>query len=270
MISYLKAALPMVPGASKLPFVAGGGGDLPDTELRKTVEIDPGHLADYAKVCGFRLRDALPATYPHVLAFPLHMQLMTSGDFPFPAIGLVHIENAITQHRPLTLGETLELRVAPTTIEPHPKGKQFSIVTEASVDGEVVWEETSTMLRRGGGSGEEEKGERSEFEPPPARAEWRLPGDLGRRYGGVSGDRNPIHIHPLTARAFGFPKPIAHGMWTTARALAAMEARLPDAFTVAVAFKKPIFLPGKVNFGTDGERFAVWSKGPHLEGTVKA
>jgi acyl dehydratase len=265
MITYLKAALPMVPGASRLPFVAGGGGSMPAAERTASVTIEAAHLADYAKVCGFRLRDAVPVTYPHILAFGLHMQLMTAGDFPFPAIGLVHIENEITQHRPVRVGETLALGVTPTEPAPHPKGRQFSIVTTASVGDEVVWEETSTMLRRGKGSGEKE---RSSFDPLPAQAEWRLPGDLGRRYGGVSGDRNPIHIHPLTARAFGFPRPIAHGMWTKARSLAAMEPRLPDAFTVSVAFKKPIFLPGKVQFGSDDERFAVWSEGPHLQGTV--
>ena len=85
-------------------------------------------------------------------------------------------------------------------------------------------------------------------------------GDLGRRYGSVSGDLNPIHVHPLTARLFGFKSAIAHGMWTKARCLGALQARLPDAFTVEVAFKKPIFLPGKVEFceaDGPGEAFDV-------------
>jgi len=37
-------------------------------------------------------------------------------------------------------------------------------------------------------------------------------------------------------------------MWTKARCLGALQARLPDAVTVEVAFKKPIFLPGEVEF----------------------
>jgi acyl dehydratase len=265
MITYLKAALPMVPGASKLPFVAGGGGDMPDTTVREAATVDREHLAAYAKVCGFRLRDELPPTYPHVLAFPLHMALMTSGDFPFPAVGLVHIENEITQHRSLRLGEDLQLEVEASDVEPHPKGRQFSIVTRVSAEDEVAWESTSTMLRRGKGSGESE---REAFEAPATTAEWKLPGDLGRRYGSVSGDRNPIHIHPLTARAFGFDRPIAHGMWTKARCLAAL--RLPDTFTVQVRFKKPIFLPGTVLFGADDDRFAVQSRkgAMHLEGRI--
>ena len=66
---------------------------------------------------------------------------------------------------------------------------------------------------------------------PTGTVEWRLPGDLGRRYAAVSGDRNPIHLYPLTAKALGFPRQIAHGMWSLARCVAALENRLPDAVT---------------------------------------
>ena len=59
---------------------------------------------------------------------------------------------------------------------------------------------------------------------------------------------SPGALHPLSARLFGFKSAIAHGMWTKARCLAALAPRLPDAFTVEVAFKKPILLPGKVEF----------------------
>ncbi len=65
----------------------------------------------------------------------------------------------------------------------------------------------------------------------------------------MSGDHNPIHLYGLTAKAFGFPRQIAHGMWSKARCLAALEGRLPDAVTVEVAFRKPILLPGTVAFG---------------------
>ncbi len=92
----------------------------------------------------------------------------------------------------------------------------------------------------------------------------------------MSGDLNPIHIHPLSARLFGFPSAIAHGMWTKARCLAALEARLPDAFTVEVAFKRPILLPGKVEFceaeAPNGIDFGVRDPRKdksHLDGRVR-
>ena len=268
---YARAAAALVPGASRLPFVAGGGGDVPDTELELTTAVERERLAAYARVCGFSLRDALPPTYPHVLAFPLHMALMTDGGFPVAAVGLVHLANRITQHRPLSLGEELELRVRATPLVPHPRGRTFSIVTEARVAGDAVWESESTMLRRGGGEGES-GGKRSQRKPLPKAAEWRLPGDLGRRYAGVSGDRNPIHLSGPTAKLLGFPRAIAHGMWTKARCLAALETRLPDAFSVDVEFRRPILLPGTVAFACDDRlRFEVRDAREgtmHLEGFV--
>jgi acyl dehydratase len=288
---YARAALPMIPGASLLPFVPGGGGEIPaglDLELAG-VRAEAADVAAYARVCGFSLRDTLPPTYPHMLAFPLHMAVMSDGSFPFGAVGLVHVENSIAQRRPIGIEEEMTIRVRPTKLQPHPKGKTFSLETEVLAGGKVVWESTSTMLRRGG-SGENadisamRKEKRSQaqggFAPldadAPASAEWKLPGDLGRRYGGVSGDRNPIHMHSLTAKPLGFPGAIAHGMWTKARALAQLGSKLPDSFEVSVRFRKPILLPARVVFAEQDEgkkiRFAVRDakKGtPHLDGQAQ-
>jgi hypothetical protein len=282
---YARAALPLIPGASLLPFVAGRGKEIPQVELTLDgVRVDAGHLAAYAEVCGFALRDTLPATYLHIRAFPLHMALMTDGSFPFPAVGLVHLANRIVVHRPTGVGETFDLRVRATPIAPHPKGRTFTIVSEARVAGELVWEDVSTMLRRGGSGGgvltedrQVSSGMRQELAGVGAGdAVWELSGDLGRRYAAASGDRNPIHLHEYTARLFGFPRAIAHGMWTKARCLAALDGQLPDAYAVEVTFRKPILLPGRVTFGSeqgpDGTHFAVRSASKpdviHLEGTV--
>ena len=250
---YARAALPLLPGASRLPFVPGGGGEIPDVRLELDgVVADSTAVAAYARVCGFTLRDSLPPTYPHVLAFPLHMALMSEGAFPFGAVGLVHIANRITQYRRLGTREELSLRVQATKVAKHPKGRSFDVVTEARVGRQIAWESTSTFLRRGKGDPGAASGEAFPVvdEEVPASAEWILPGDIGRRYAAVSGDRNPIHMHSLTAKPLGFPAAIAHGMWTKARALAALDARLPDAFAVDVRFRRPILLPAKVEFAT--------------------
>jgi hypothetical protein len=262
---YLKAAVGALPGAGRLPFVAGGGGPMPDIELEEQgIRAEPDRVADYARVCGFRLRDELPATYPHVLAFPLHMKLMTDGSFPFSPVGLVHIGNRIEVRRALRLGEGLDLRVRPAE---HAREGAFTLVSEVRVDGELAWREESTMLRRGSPPGARRKDEGPE---PAFVAEWHLPGDLGRRYAAVSGDRNPIHMHPLSAKLFGFPRAIAHGMWTKARCLAALEPSLPDACEVAVEFRKPLLLPGRAVFERAGERFRVRSGASlHLSGRFR-
>ena len=281
---YARAALPMIPGVSLLPFVPGGGGEIPDgldLELAG-VKAEASDVAAYAKVCGFALRDTLPPTYPHMLAFPLHLAVMSDGSFPFGAVGLVHVENSIAQKRPIGVDEEMTIRVRPTKLQSHPKGKTFSLETEVLVEGEVVWESASTMLRRGGSSnGDAKKGKGGNGlealdADAPSSAEWKLPGDLGRRYASVSGDRNPIHMHSLTAKPLGFPGAIAHGMWSKARALAQLESELPESFEVEVRFRKPILLPARVLFAEQESgneiRFAVRDakKGtPHLDGHVQ-
>jgi acyl dehydratase len=275
---FARAGAALIPGAARLPFIGGGGGEIPDQTLTLSeVSVDRERLAAYDRVCGFALSDTLPPTYVHMLAFPLHLALITDGHFPLPAIGLIHIANTIIVHRPIGAGERLSLRVWATAIEPHRRGRQFTIRTEARVADELVWEETSTNLKRGGSSDESVPPSAG---PPssdalPATATWKLKGDLGRRYGLVSGDLNPIHVHPLTARLFGFPTAIVHGMWTKARCLAALGSQLPGAFSVEVAFKRPILLPATVQFAeaarTKGIVFGVRDakrEDPHLDGLV--
>jgi acyl dehydratase len=261
---YLRSAAPMIPGASLLPFVPGGSSEMPQIELTLTTSADSDKVAAYAKVCGFTVGEHLPPTYPHVLAFPLHMAVMADGRFPFGAVGLVHIENRIVQRRPIAIGEQLTIRVSPTALAPHRRGRAFTLVSQVSAGKEVVWEGFSMMLRRGGGQGvgsakdvgpgereaADREAERELAADPQPSAVWRLSGDLGRRYAVVSGDRNPIHMHSLSAKLLGFPAAIAHGMWSKARCVAALQSRLPHAFEVTVSFRKPILLPAQVEFAS--------------------
>jgi acyl dehydratase len=282
---YARAAATMLPGAGRLPFLSGRGTDVPDVELvLRDVAIDPAHVAAYAKVCGFTLRDELPATYLHVVAFPLHMALMGDPSFPFGAVGLVHVANRIRRYRPVRLGERPALRARATPLRPHARGRTFTIVSEARVADELVWEDVSTFLRRGrsgdaAGTADGERqrgGAAAAAEPADAVVRWRLRGDLGRRYASVSGDRNPIHLHDVPAKLLGFPRAIAHGMWTKARCLAALEPRLPAAHVVDVRFRRPVLLPSTVVFGAeaDGPSIAFTVRGaregtPHVEGRVE-
>ena len=272
-----------VPLLRKLPGL-GAGRELPDTEIEvRDVATDPRHLAAYNEVCGFSRDDVLPPTYPHIVAFPLAVRIMAERAFPFPLLGLVHIGNEIVLHRPIGTVEPLTVRVRAQDLEPHERGTQFAMAAEARVGQELVWSSRNVYLHRHGkpadgggarGGGKPSGGGSKERErPAPARAHWRVPGDIGRRYGAVSGDRNPIHLHGWSAKLFGMPRPIAHGMWLKARCLAELESTLPDAFGVDVRFKLPLFLPAQVAFGVrdDGAGFEVRdasSGKPHLSGAL--
>ena len=275
--SMLKAALPVIPGVNQLPGIAKKGGDVPDLVLsRKDVAIDPEHLAAYREVCGFAPGQHLPLTYPHMLAFSLHMGIMTDSSFPYAAIGSVHLRNSMTQHRAIAPSELLSVSATATNKRAHAKGTLFDFITTVTSADELVWEAVSTYLRPGRG----DKDAKPEGEPFDVVAgtgtTWRLKGDLGRRFAAVSGDYNPIHLYPLTAKAFGFPSQIAHGIWTKARCVAAMESRIPDAATVEVEFKKPVLLPTTVAFGSrivdGGLDFSMTRPkdgAPHVVGRVR-
>jgi acyl dehydratase len=251
---YLKAAVNSVGPRAR---------ELPDTVLtRDGVEIDRAHLAEYARVCGFGFTDALPLTYPHVLAFGLQVELMAGRSFPLPLPGLVHIANTITAHRRIDTSERLDVRVHAERFVPHPKGAQVDLVGQIHSGDQEVWAGRSTYFARGAkapagevngapetGDVAEPGGSPVDVDGPPA-AIWRVDAGTGRRYASVSGDVNPIHLHPLTAKAFGFPRAIAHGMWTAAHAVAALDGRLPDAVTYEVAFGRPVLLPSSVELRT--------------------
>lgn len=247
----------------------GGGGDrsLPQEHLvLRDQELDRGHIADYARVCGFRLTDRLPVTYLHMLAFPLQIKLMSSDGFPFPLLGMVHLRQPIEVRRPITAEERVDIDVWLEDLRPHAKGSQFSVRSQVTDQaGSVVWDGTSTYLARHSQddqpADESHPADAVDVADLPFTATWSLDGDLGRRYGRVSGDVNPIHMSALTAKAFGFPKAIAHGMWTMARSLAALQSQLPPEVDVDVAFKTPLTIPGKATYATRREADGTWAFG---------
>ena len=232
----------------------GRGGGLPEDHLaRNGVPVDPAHLAAYARVCRLPLNDVLPATYPHMLTFPLQMALMSDRSFPLALPGLVHVRNRIDVLRAIRTDEPLDLEVWAENFAHHRSGAAVDLRATVSVGGDQVWRSTSTYLARGATAPEgapEADIQVVVGDLERVAATWRIPDDAGRRYAKVSGDVNPIHLSGLTAKAFGFKRAIAHGMWVEARVLGALAGRLPDELSIDVSFRKPLFLPSTVTLST--------------------
>lgn len=224
------------------------GSSLPEQGLSCRMSVQPKQLAAYRKVCGFADTALLPATYPHVLAFPLQMQLLTSKAFPFPLLGLIHLNNRIRILR--TLGAITDLRIGVQVhnLQPHAKGAVFDLRTTADDALGPLWEASSRLLCLGvklPGALISEPALAPDDLNEVSR--WPAPSDIGRRYARVSGDYNPIHLSTPSAKLFGMPQAIAHGLWNKARTLAALGQHLPAAnIEISVDFKKPVRLPGEV------------------------
>ena len=265
--------------AGALPFVPRGG-QLPDrTVTVNELAIDRTNVAEYAEVTGLRYADAVPLTYPFALTFPTVMSLVTGFDFPFAAMGSVHLENAITQYRPIRVTDTVNIAVHAENLREHRKGLLVDVVTDVSVGNEVAWHQVTTFLHQQRTSLSDEPKPPPQKQPklPAPKAILRIsPGQI-RRYAAVGGDHNPIHTSSVGAKLFGFPAVIAHGMFSAAAVLANLEAILPDAVTYSVRFGKPVLLPASAGLYVDQVQDG-WdlslrniSKGyPYLTGTLRA
>ena len=245
---YARALRRSLPGTGS----RGGSESLQDLVVRRAgVRTDVDHLAAYARLTGHVLADRLPGLYPHLAAFGPQLQLICDRRFPFAPLGLVHVSNTVVQHRPLLVSDTYDLVVRIGRLRAHRSGRLVDLQTTATVDGQSVWEQTTTALARGGGDlWATDTFALAGVDAPVGQTRWRVPADVGRAFARVSGDVNPIHLSRLTARLFGFPRAIAHGMWTAACALAAVGRELPGAYRYDVAFRKPVLLPAEVRFGS--------------------
>jgi acyl dehydratase len=246
------------------------------TYVRPHVVLESTHIVNYSRVCGFDKEHGVPVTYPQMLTFPLVMAFFCSADCPWPALGTVHLANRIEQRKKLSPGDVLRVEVCTGALFAHDKGQVFTLESKITRGDDIVWEATQTVLRLGvkNPAGPAFASELKADVPLSHQADFSAPGDIGRRYGRVSGDLNPIHLSALSAKLFGFRQAIAHGMWTKARTLAALMPRKAVAQAkVAVEFKTPLFLPARASLWTTRNAQGAWfevrnAKGdkPHLRG----
>lgn len=253
---YAKAVLKALPLGSRT------GPDLPDHAIDRSVPIEAEAYAGFTGVVRAGLNDIVHPGYLHVLAFPLSMQLLSDPEVPLPMMGMVHIHNRVDMHRPVRIGDVVDFHLQLAGPFEHTKGTTIEIIVEGRVDGETVLEEITTYLAKGRRlPNAEAKAQtpHATFTAPSPTALWRLDPVTGQRYARASGDYNPIHLNGLAAKGFGFPRQIAHGMYTASRAFAAMDPRL-DSYRWDVSFAKPILLPSTVGYAvTDGHRLGAAS-----------
>ncbi|TAM11349.1 MAG: hypothetical protein EPN72_04620 [Nevskiaceae bacterium] len=242
----------------------------------RAVVAEPEQLAAYRRVCGLRSAATLPLTYPHVMGETLQLWLMSRPEFPLPMLGLVHLANRFEQIEPIAAQRRIDLAVWFGNSEVTHRGLEFEVVTEASgSDGRRLWIGVSTYLYRMRSA----RPAATHKPAPVPKLDRREPvdatADVGRRYARVSGDFNPIHLYAATARLFGFRRAIAHGMWSAARCLGALEeAHGLSAQRMELRFRSPLLLPAMCELRSrcDNDSVEFVLAGHHdrlyLEGTL--
>lgn len=218
----------------------------------EAVDANAGHLARYRDVCGFADDGCLPITYPHVITMPLHFAMLTHPKFPVRLMGLIHLANEIEQLRPMPADRTYGIS---TWLEGHretDRGQEFDVFTAVEdLQGRAWFEKTTLLARRRTSGKPASRGARQvlRYEKPADgaaidSADIDVPRAMGRRYGWLSGDLNPIHLGDRGAKLFGFEHAVAHGMWSMARSFATLgRDALTPPVTAQVEFKFPLFMP---------------------------
>jgi acyl dehydratase len=258
-------------GGRKRPVIGGAVPLLPALGLSLPAQPpEPERLARFRAVCGFADASALPITWPQVVAGALHGALLSDPRVPFPLMGLVHVRNTITQLRPILPHEALGLVAKFGEARAANRGVELTIHTEARVGEELVWRSTLSALVPGTGPHPPRPLKAVEPAPTgdhPGRTRslvLDVAEDTGRRYAAVAGDYNPIHLWALTAKAFGFPRAIVHGMWSLGRIASALHDETTGRggpWRLDARFKKPVFLPSKALLSSgpreDGQEFSL-------------
>lgn len=259
----------------------------------KTYQPKRSRVEAYRAVCGGMPSDYLPAAYPHVIATPIQLALLSSLAFPVRLMGLVHLRNHIEHYRPIHVDETLQLRTYVDGRRDTDRGQEFDVHTSVFVEGKPAWSEICVfMARRVERDTSKPFGARisaGEGVPAPDAEAVAPPGPdgivkipltadkgVGWRYARTSSDYNPIHLWDFGARMFGFNQAIAHGMWSMARCLGALPPGTFDSACRAdVVFKRPVSIPAPLTLETwrtpAGDGFALKGSGKgkvHLAGSI--
>lgn len=275
---------PVVPDGFEIPRL--------EAEL-KSYRPKRSRVEAYRAVCGGNASDYLPAAYPHVIATPIQLALLSSLAFPVRLMGLVHLRNHIEHYRPIHVDEQLSLRTFVDGRRDTDRGQEFDVHTTVLAEGKPAWSEICVFMARrlerdtskpfgariSAGEGvPAPDAEAVQPSGPEAIVKHPVTADkgIGWHYARTSSDYNPIHLWDFGARMFGFNQAIAHGMWSMARSLSALPA---DTFNspcrVDVVFKRPVSIPAPLTLETwrtsAGDGFALKGSGKgkvHLAGSV--
>lgn len=216
----------------------------------KGVQLCPQWLHAYTLCTGAPCDPAgsVPPLAWQVAAAPLHMALMAHPAFPFGPLGVVHQEQALQQWLPIRPDARCDVQVMTGELREEKRGISIGIITEVRLADALACRSELRLLALG----KPPPSPTSSLSRPPAP--WTLlphqtvyvPASMGRRYARIAADYNPVHLHALLARAFGFRRAMAHGTWTLATALARCGWPGPGPLSLHARFLHPVELPSTI------------------------
>jgi acyl dehydratase len=224
-----------------------------------TFDVTPNAIEEYARATNdenarYRGDDAVASPiFLVVPAFPSFMEAASDPDLGADLLKLVHSAEEHVIHKSVRPGDLVTVTPILESVEINDTGETFTVkATETNQNNEIVAEIRGTMLIRGTGDRRRAAAAAAAGESPGEiifEGTTLVAEDQTHRYAEASGDRNPIHLDPDTARMAGLPGIILHGMCTMAMATKTViegpAGGDPERIArVSVRFSRPV-LPGQ-------------------------
>ena len=259
---YLKAICKSKPGfrdGDKLPTI-----QVSWSSFRFNQEM----VQKYAALCNLTLQgDRVPLLFPHSLLGPFHLAMLTDASFPLKVLGGVHLRNHLIQHEPLVLNKEYRADLTMDTARRRPQGLEIDFKTEIRHGQTMVWESLTTFLFRRKFKEEDQPGTLADKVENLTNSKkvggFAVPANIGKQFGLLTKDINPIHMSRLLAKLFGFKRDLCHGMWALGRTLGTMEhIDYSQPVRNDVAFKGPLYIEHDIAIQVapdDASRFELYS-----------
>ena len=245
------------------------GDQLPTIKIScSSLKIDGNMVKKYAELCNLTLQDnQVPLLFPHSLFGPFHLAMFTDDSFPLKVLGGVHLRNHLIQHKPLLLNQEYRVDLALEKGRRRPQGLEVDFKTEIRQGDTIVWESLSTFLFRKKFKQEDPASELAGCVENPASSkkvgDFPVPASIGKQFGWLTKDINPIHVSRYLAKLFGFKRDICHGMWALGRSLGTMQnIDYSQPVRSDVAFKGPLYIERDISIHLatdDTTRFELYS-----------
>ena len=218
--------------------------------IMENASIDRANLLLYRNLTGYEDDGKLPVLYPHAIASPIYMFMLSQKEFPLNLLGALHLKNRIISYRKISEKETFSIDVRMGKVRILSNGIEFDFSVILSQRDEILWKGVSTWFKRGNFGQSNEKLNTFDTLTPIGRGqlmcELEIPEDIGKRFAKVTGDYNPIHISPLMARLFGLKRNIIHAMWFCGFIGSKLfHLNKINPIQIDLAFRSPIFVGSK-------------------------
>mmetsp|Transcript_13101 Transcript_13101/g.35676 ORF Transcript_13101/g.35676 Transcript_13101/m.35676 type:complete len:343 (-) Transcript_13101:289-1317(-) len=262
---YLQAAVAVIRKSG------GGPIDVQDVRTEPPIEVamvkpqpfDKKRLSKFLRLSSYpdSMQGVVPLMYPICESFRLNIQALLHPAFPFSVLRTVLKSISTTMYREVTHDEALVYRVQidPKTFTRTDKGHievDIASMASSSKDNALVWRSTvravvlNPKAAKGGGAAAAQLDQ----DKLQIIDTWKHKADVGRKYGALNGDLNPIHLHSALSKMFGFKRPIAHALFQLSCTEASIRKHgIPVQYPIQmdVDCKRPTLLPATLHCALD-------------------